>query len=130
MSKKNKNVPDNIYCRRCPAICCRNLAMSIGRPETKKEIEDLKWQLHFDTVKVYVHKHRWYQLVEGKCMYLSPENRCTIYDNRPQMCRKHNPPNCEIFGDYYDVIISNPDDLVQYLNRKKNKSQKVLLSKK
>jgi Fe-S-cluster containining protein len=117
--KKKSKIPKNAYCRKCPAVCCKNLAMAIGKPKTPKEIADLKWQLHFDTVKVYVHKHHWYQLVEGRCMYLGKDNRCTIYDSRPAMCRKHNPPNCEMFGSYYDVMFHAPRDLDEYLKKTK-----------
>ena len=108
----------------CDAFCCKNLAMRIGRPENKQEVEDLKWQLHFDTVKVYIHHHRWYQWIEGKCMYLSEEHRCTIYDQRPDKCKTHNPPDCEHFGKFYDVMISTPDELEKYLQAKKKKQKK------
>ena len=116
--------PDNKYCKKCSAVCCKNLAMEIGRPLNKSEIEDLKWQLHFDTVKVYLHKRRWYQLVEGTCRYLSKQDRCTIYETRPDKCREHNPPECEFFGKYYDTIFHNPEELVDYLKHKKSRKQK------
>jgi Fe-S-cluster containining protein len=112
-------IKSNEYCKGCPAICCTNLAMEIGKPENKKEVEDLKWQLQFDTVKVYIRKNRWYQLVEGRCMYLSEDNFCTIYKQRPKKCRTHNPPNCERYGKYYDVMLENPKDLEKYLTSKK-----------
>jgi uncharacterized protein len=121
---RKSKIPKNINCRQCPATCCKNLAMSIGKPVTSKEIADLKWQLHFDTVKVYIHKHHWYQLVEGRCMYLGKDNRCTIYEKRPAICRKHNPPNCERFGDYYDTMFNTPEDLETYLiNKKRSRSK-------
>jgi Fe-S-cluster containining protein len=121
MTGKIKN---NKYCRGCPAICCTNLSMGIGRPANSKEVEDLKWQLQFDTVKVYISKNRWYQLVEGRCIYLSEDNFCTIYDHRPKKCRDHNPPNCERFGKYYDVMLEKPKDLEKYLAKKKKAKKK------
>ncbi len=114
-------IKSNKYCRNCPAICCKNLAMEIGKPANKKEVEDLKWQLQFDTVKVYIRKRRWHQLVEGRCMHLSDDNFCTIYNQRPKTCRNHNPPNCEKYGKFYEVILNNPDDLERYLDQKKKK---------
>ncbi|MBD3245648.1 MAG: hypothetical protein GF333_01385 [Candidatus Omnitrophica bacterium] len=100
-------------CTRCPALCCKNLSMEIGKPVNRKEIEDLKWQLHFDTVKVYIRHRRWYQMVEGTCMYLS-NDRCTIYEHRPKKCRAHNPPNCERFGEFFDVMLATPQELEDY----------------
>ena len=112
------------HCNNCPATCCTNLAMAIGRPSNKKEVEDLKWQLHFDTVKVFIRHHRWYQWVEGRCMYLSKDNRCTNYDERPDICRQHNPPDCEFFGEFYDIMMSTPKELDSYLSKKPRKLRK------
>jgi len=113
-------------CHECPATCCKNLAMIIGRPHSRAEIEDLKWQIRFNTVKVYIHNRRWHLWVKGKCMYLGRSNRCTIYDTRPDKCRKYNPPHCEAFGKFYDVLLSTPDELEDYIKaRKKAKPRKI-----
>lgn len=109
----------NKLCEACPSLCCKNLSMRILKPTTKREIEDLKWQLQFDTVRVYVRNNRWYQLVEGSCMYLDRHGRCTVYERRPEVCRRHNPPECEFFGDYFDVMISTPDEVEAYLAKRK-----------
>jgi Fe-S-cluster containining protein len=111
-------------CEKCPALCCKDLSIRILRPRTKAEIEDLKWQLQFDTVRIYIRNGRWYQLVKGRCMYLGDDNRCTIYAERPEMCRKHNPPDCEFFGRFYDVMIETPGDLEAYLARPRKKTQR------
>lgn len=115
MSKKTSKKE----CMDCGGFCCENLAMTIGRPENKEEVEDLMWQLHFDTVKVYIHRRRWYLWVKGKCIYLSSKGRCKIYDRKPEKCKKHNPPDCEHFGNFWDILISTPDELKQYLKSKK-----------
>jgi hypothetical protein len=114
----------NEYCRQCSALCCHNLSIEIGKPENKNEVAQLKWQLHFDTVKVYIHNRRWYQLIKGRCMYLSPQGLCTIYQKRPAVCRRHNPPHCEFFGDYYDFLISTPRELNDYLDSKRRRKIK------
>lgn len=112
-------------CLACAGFCCKNLAMAIGRPENKQEVEDLKWQLHFDTVKVYIHHKRWYLWVKGKCIYLSGNGRCKIYSQRPDRCKRHNPPGCEHFGKFYDIMLSTPDELKNYLeSKKKTKKRK------
>ena len=51
-------------CAICSGMCCKNLSLIIGKPVTKPEVEDLKWQLHFDKVKVYIRSSRWHQLIE------------------------------------------------------------------
>jgi len=120
-TKKNDNVNE---CLTCGAICCRNLSLSIGKPVTKSEKEDLKWQLHFDTVKVYIRSNRWYQQVDGNCIYLNKKNRCTIYEKRPDKCRKHNPPDCELYGKYYDTMFTRPEELEEYFKKQKKKRKK------
>ena len=129
MMKNKTIVVSDKLCEGCEAICCKNLAMEIGRPENKAEVEDLKWQLRFDTVKVYIHKRRWHQLVEGQCMHLGNDNRCTMYEERPNKCRKHNPPDCERYGPFYDLLISTPDELEEYLAAKKGGRKKKSTAK-
>jgi len=109
--KKGKKV-----CIECSAPCCRDLAMMITKPRTSSEIRELDWYLHFDTVSVAIRNYRWYLVIKGKCIYLSRNNMCKIYDKRPAICRRHNPPNCERYGTWYDVLISTPDELKRYLN--------------
>jgi len=106
----------NAKCDGCPSLCCRDLAMQTTKPRAKADIEEMKWELHFDTVQVYIRSHRWYLLIKGKCIYLDEDNLCRIYSRRPSRCRRHNPPNCERFGKYYDVLISTPEELDQYFN--------------
>jgi Fe-S-cluster containining protein len=104
-------------CAKCPALCCKNLSIRILRPRTRAEINDLRWQLHFDTVKIYIRGGRWYQLVEGRCVYLDDRDRCRIYSERPEICRRHNPPDCEFFGEFYDIMIETPAELEAYLRK-------------
>ena len=111
-------------CAKCPSLCCTNLSVWIGSPRTKAEIEDLKWQLQFDTVRIYIRNRRWYQLVEGRCMYLGDDYQCKIYERRPDKCRAHNPPNCEFFGKFYDVMISTPEELEAYLAKTRRRKRR------
>ena len=110
-------------CSHCPSLCCKNLSMMIYRPENRSEVEDLKWQLRFDTVKVYIRNHRWYQLIEGRCMYLAEDGSCLEYDGRPNKCRRHNPPDCEFFGSFYDVMIETPEELEAYLESRRRRGK-------
>jgi len=111
-------------CDGCPASCCRDLNMAIGAPRTKDEIDDLLWQVQFDTVRIYIRNRRWYLLVEGDCMYLDKNDRCIIYDHRPDKCRKHLPPECEKYGDFWDIMFNNPQELEAYLKKRKQSARK------
>jgi Fe-S-cluster containining protein len=120
----NKKKTFHQECQECPAICCKDLAMAIGKPHTKAEIEDLKWQVRFNTVDVFIKHHHWYLRVKGRCMYLGRNNLCKIYKDRPDKCRVHKAPNCERFGDYHEVLIRTPEELEDYLENLKRKSKK------
>jgi Fe-S-cluster containining protein len=102
-------------CNGCPALCCHDLVMPITKPRTADDIDELKWELQYDTIRIFIRSHRWYRMIYGRCMYLDDDNLCTIYDRRPKRCRTHNPPECERFGEFYDVMLTTPEELDEYL---------------
>lgn len=111
-------------CDGCPGLCCRDLNMGIAAPRTKDEKEDLLWQVQFDTVRIYVRNRRWYLLVKGDCMYLDKNNRCIIYDERPDKCRDHLPPDCERFGDFWDIMFNTPDELAAFFKKRERAAKR------
>ena len=118
MLKKNRNIK-NACLEQCNAICCNDLAVQIYKPVTKAEKEDLRWHLFFEGVKVYIKHRKWHLLIHSQCRYLSEDNLCTIYDDRPERCRKHNHPHCELEGKFYDIMIETPEQFDEYFNMKK-----------
>ncbi len=91
--------------------------MHITKPRTRDDIDELKWELQYDTVRVFIRNYRWHRIIQGRCMYLDEHNFCTIYDRRPKRCREHNPPDCEHYGEFYDVMISTPEELDEHLGK-------------
>lgn len=108
---------DGSICIKCTSLCCMDLTYTITRPRTRADIDELKWDLQYDIVNVYIKNKRWYETFKGKCMYLDGSNLCRIYDKRPKKCRDHLPPACEKFGDYYDVLITTPEELEKHLKK-------------
>lgn len=108
-------------CDDCPALCCHDLVMPIEKPKTEEDVSELKWELQYDTIRVFIRSHRWYRIIKGRCMYLDESNLCRIYATRPKRCREHNPPQCERFGDFYEAMISTPQELEAYLARRKRR---------
>jgi len=117
--RKSLRIVSNKGCDDCPSKCCHDLNMWISSPKNNEDIEDLLWELQFDTVRIYIRNKRWYMLIKGKCMYLDKNLMCTIYDKRPQKCRDHNPPDCEHYGEFWDVMFETPDDLRKYIAKRK-----------
>ena len=56
--------------------------------------------MHGSTV-AYVLEGDWYLEVRTPCKHLLPDNRCAIYESRPQLCRDYGLPDdpCEFFTD-------------------------------
>jgi len=104
-------------CRHCGAKCCHDLVMPIEKPKTAQDVDELKWELMYDTVGVFIRSHRWYRIIRGRCIYLDENDRCTIYDRRPKRCREMKPPDCEHFGEFYEVLINTPEELEAHLAR-------------
>ncbi len=119
MGKNTRSEAQN-KCIACSAACCHNLSIPVTRPRTRSEKDELKWYLHFDTVQIYIRKQRWHLLIKGKCIYLK-NTMCSIYEDRPQVCRNHSAESCEMTGTWYDELFSTPDELDAYLKRKKKR---------
>jgi len=114
--RKRTRIPTALSaCENCGAKCCHDLVMPIHKPRTDQDIDELKWELQYDTVRVFIRSHRWYRIIAARCMYLDADDRCTIYDRRPRRCREMKPPECENFGDFFDVMIATPAELDAYL---------------
>ncbi len=111
-------------CEDCPALCCCDLEEDILRPTTSEEVDNLKWELYFENTKIFIRNKRWYQLTLGRCMYLDKNNLCTIYDQRPQTCRDHKPPDCEFYGNIYDTMFETPDDLQKFIDKEKKRRKR------
>jgi len=114
----------NDGCQGCPAMCCHGLEEAIIRPTTVQEVENLKWELYFVNTMVFIRNKRWYKMSTGRCRYLGQDNRCGIYDTRPQVCRDHNPPGCEFHGEIADVMFHDPTELQEYMDMEKKKRQR------
>jgi len=108
-------------CRHCGAKCCHDLVQPIHKPRTADDIFELRWELQYDTVRAFIRSHRWYRIIHARCQYLDDHDRCTIYDRRPSRCRNMKPPECEHYGDFWEVMFRTPEELDAYLANGKPK---------
>ncbi len=106
-------------CEGCAAVCCTELAVVINRPRDKDDVDFYKWHLQYDTVNIAISNHRWHLVTKGRCIYLTDDNLCSIYKRRPRTCRRHNPPDCERFGQWYDKLLTTPEELEQFIEAEK-----------
>ena len=114
--KKGENL-----CDFCTAKCCRYFALPIETPESRADFEFIRWYLLHEYATVFVDENTWYLLVHARCKHLHDDNRCGIYESRPQICRDYSNDNCEYEDDYtYDVYFETPEQIDEYTQARFN----------
>lgn len=102
-------------CDYCSAKCCRYFALPFDRPTTWKEFDQMRWFLLHERAAVFVEKGDWYVLVYNVCRHLQADNRCGIYETRPQICRDYSTRNCEYEDSWvYDHYWELPEQVEEY----------------
>ena len=102
-------------CDYCSAKCCRYFALPFDRPTTWKEFDQMRWFLLHERAAVFVEKGDWYVLVYNVCRHLRADNRCGIYETRPQICRDYSTRNCEYEDSWvYDHYWELPEQVEEY----------------
>ena len=107
-------------CPKCAGLCCRYVALPIETPKTRADFDDIRWYLAHEGFSIFVDEGDWYVNVAARCKYLTDENMCRIYLNRPRICRTYKDDNCDYHGgDYgYDLHFSSTEELEEYMAKK------------
>ena len=107
-------------CDKCSALCCRYFVLEIDKPETRRQFDDVRWYLVHEGTFVFIEKKKWYLGVYARCKHLMADNRCGIYEKRPQICRDYSTENCDYHGgDYgWEKLFSSAEQLGQYAEEK------------
>jgi Fe-S-cluster containining protein len=113
---RRKNVPkDAVLCDYCTAKCCRYFALPIDGPEEFSDFEFIRWYLLHERATIFKEGDNWYLLVHTTCRHLQEDNRCGIYETRPQICRDYTTKDCEFEDDWtYDFYLERPEQVAEY----------------
>ncbi len=106
-------------CVDCDA-CCKYVSVEIDKPTTKTELGDVRFYLHHKGVSVYIDfDHSWYILYESKCDKLDADGSCTIYEDRPPICKDFDREDCheQDLDDSHKVSFYKPEDLMRYIKK-------------
>jgi Fe-S-cluster containining protein len=107
--------PGECLCDHCTAKCCRYFALPIDEPTTHEEYQYLRWFLFHDRAALFVEEGSWYLLVYTPCEHLGDDQRCRIYDRRPQICRDYSTEKCEYEDDWvYDHYFETAEQVEEY----------------
>ena len=82
-------------CHDCSAKCCKYFSLEIDTPRTPKDHDHIRWYLMHQQVVVWVQDGSWHLEIRTPCKNLLPDNRCAVYDTRPQICRDYGWPDAE-----------------------------------
>ncbi|MDH3257003.1 MAG: YkgJ family cysteine cluster protein [Nitrospinota bacterium] len=119
--KKIKNPWDQ--CKNClPAKCCTYFSLEVDEPENRKDYEAMLWQIAHRGVSFYIYRKAWYMMVDSVCEFLTPENKCGIYETRPYICKEHSIETCEYTeGDYgFTEHFKSYDELMAWIKENTN----------
>jgi len=118
----NKQIPREeipkgaVLCDYCTGKCCRYIALEAPRPPKNwKDFDEMRWFVAHEGVGVFVDDGDWYVMFQAKCRHLADDNRCNIYETRPQICREYTTKGCEYDDFYlYEKIFENDEQLYEY----------------
>ena len=107
---------DDCLCNHCSAKCCKYFALPIDTPTEHKDFDYIRWYLLHANAAVFVEEESWYLLVFYECQHLQPDNRCGIYEVRPQICREYSTDNCEYEDDWvYERYFETAEQVSEYV---------------
>ncbi len=110
-------------CERC-GECCKHVAVPIDKPEDNDDYHNILWYLYHEKVQVFVDdEDDWYIEFSTRCSALDKNNRCRVYDKRPNICREYSPESCVKHGEGepYKYLFKTPDEFIKFLEKKKIK---------
>lgn len=100
---------DGPPCHLCTARCCKYFALEIDTPKDREDYDFIRWYLMHQHVVVWRDEGDWYLEVRTPCKNLLPDNKCAVYDTRPQVCREYGWPDeespevpCDYFNEGLD----------------------------
>ena len=107
--------PSQVLCDHCTAKCCRYFALPLETPDTLKDFEYIRWYMLHGETTIFCEDDDWYLMVHNKCDHLQPDQRCGIYETRPQICRDYSTNECEYEDDWtYYRYWETPEQIGEY----------------
>jgi len=102
-------------CEYCTAKCCKYFALPIDTPENWKDFEFIRWYMVHERASIFIDEGDWYLMVHTVCKHLQDDNRCGIYETRPDICREYSTDNCEYDDDWcYDHYFETAAQIYEY----------------
>lgn len=132
---KRPKPKDGPPCHLCSARCCKYFALPIDKPKSKADYDYVRWYLMHEGIAVWVDDGDWYLEVRTVCKHLMADNRCEIYETRPNVCREYGMPEdgpCEYFTDdlEYDLYFDNDETFSVWVEERLERKRRKKLKRK
>jgi len=113
---RRSEVPkEDCLCDHCAGKCCRYFSLPIETPTGWDDYDAIRWYLAHGKTLVYVEKGTWFLVVMTRCNYLTRDDRCSIYLNRPKVCTDYTTAECEYDDDWiFEKVFETPEQLWEY----------------
>ncbi len=113
--KRSELPAGDCLCNHCSGKCCRYFTVELSPPDGWDDYDAIRWYLAHGRTLVYVEKGTWYLVVMTRCKYLSKDDRCQIYLNRPKICRDYTTADCEYDEDWiFEKVFETAEQLWEY----------------
>lgn len=103
-----------VPCLSC-GLCCSYIALEIDGPATLRGATDILWYLYHQGVAIYFDGDEWMVQLDTVCRHLKDDNRCGIYETRPQICREFDETTCEVNSEDVGTTFYNAREFLGYL---------------
>ena len=115
---KGMDLPEK--CKMC-GTCCNYISVQLDEPEDHDDYDEICWFLMHKGTKVYLDDDEdWFLEVAVPCKAQSQDGSCLVYENRPTVCKEHDPDQCENNGEgsAYNILFTSVEDFKAYLRIK------------
>lgn len=102
--------------------------MEIDIPENLEDLENIKWYVCHKNVSVYIDEEdKWYLEFATPCEFLDENNKCSIYDKRPQICRDYSANDCTFNNEYSEPYrFEKLEDVEDYIENVFKKGKHII----
>lgn len=91
-------------CKKCDGKCCKYVCLEIDEPEELEDFENIKWYVAHKNINVFVELDgSWTVEFVTPCENLTKDNKCSIYDSRPAICREYTQDTCPFYNKYEEA---------------------------
>ena len=123
--------PGEVLCDHCTAKCCGYFALPIETPDTNKDYQYIRWYMLHGETTIFCEDDDWYLMVHNQCDQLQADQRCGIYDTRPNICREYSTDDCEYEDEWtYERYLETADQVWEYAEAVVQKKGKEIRSPK